>query len=200
MAQKFTDVQSAVEVLAEREMIGDKVYVRTNIRQKETVSTEGETLDKVWLYDETVYTTQEYIQLLETALANTTVMSDIMFVLNSEEGKIDDTTIAEHSSSFDTWRTNINYVQGNIRRHNGLLYRCVQNHTSQDDWTPDVSASLWTLIADPSEEWPEWSQPIGAHDDYAKGDKVAHDDKHWTSDVDDNVWEPGVYGWTEYVE
>lgn len=200
MAQKFTDVQSAVEVLAEREMIGDKVYVRTNIRQKETVSTEGETLDKVWLYDETVYTTQEYIQLLETALANTTVMSDIMFVLNSEEGKIDDTTMAEHSSSFDTWRTNINYVQGNIRRHNELLYRCVQDHTSQDDWTPDVSASLWTLIADPSEEWPAWSQPIGAHDSYMTGDKVSHADKHWTSEVNNNVWEPGVYGWTEYVE
>ena len=49
------------------------------------------------------------------------------------------------------------------------------------------------------EEWPEWIQPTGAHDAYAKDAKVTHKGKKWTSDVDANVWEPGVYGWTEYV-
>lgn len=29
------------------------------------------------------------------------------------------------------------------------------------------------------------------------GDKVAHNGKTWVSDVDNNVWEPGVYGWIE---
>ena len=47
------------------------------------------------------------------------------------------------------------------------------------------------------EEWPAWVQPTGAHDAYAKGAKVSHNDKHWISEVDDNTWEPGVYGWTE---
>ena len=50
---------------------------------------------------------------------------------------------------------------------------------------------------DPAEEWPEWSQPIGAHDAYAAGDKVSHNSKHWVSNVNANVWEPGVYGWDE---
>jgi hypothetical protein len=27
--------------------------------------------------------------------------------------------------------------------------------------------------------------------------KVSHNDKHWVSDYDNNVWEPGVFGWTE---
>ena len=43
----------------------------------------------------------------------------------------------------------------------------------------------------------DWSQPIGAHDAYSKNAKVSHNGKHWTSSVDSNVWEPGVYGWEE---
>ena len=42
-------------------------------------------------------------------------------------------------------------------------------------------------------------QPQGAADAYPKGAKVSHptSDRHWISDVDANVWMPGVYGWTE---
>lgn len=200
MAQKYTNVQSAVPVLAEREIIGDKVYVRTNIHQKETVSTEGETLEQIWVYDETVYTVAEYIQLLEDTLSNTSIVSDIMFVLTSEKGEIDATTMAEHSTSFETWREGISYVVGNIRRYHDILYKCIQAHTSQADWTPDVSVSLWSPVADPTDEWPEWSQPIGAHDAYSRGDKVSHNEGHWISNVDSNVWEPGVYGWDESNE
>lgn len=82
----------------------------------------------------------------------------------------------------------------------GKRIRCVQAHTSQADWTPDATASLWKKIGDPTEEWPAWSQPIGAHDAYNSGDKVSHNGKHWTSNIDANVWEPGVYGWTEVTE
>lgn len=51
----------------------------------------------------------------------------------------------------------------------------------------------------PSEEYPEWVQPTGAHDAYEQGAKVSHNGKKWTSDVGGNVWEPGVYGWTEVI-
>ena len=51
----------------------------------------------------------------------------------------------------------------------------------------------------PSEEYPEWVQPTGAHDAYAQGAKVSHNGKKWTSDIAANVWEPGVYGWTEVI-
>ena len=78
--------------------------------------------------------------------------------------------------------------------------RCVQAHTSQATWTPEDAASLWTRIADPAQEWPEWIQPTGAHNAYAKGAKVTHAGKRWVSDVDANTWEPGVYGWTEHIE
>lgn len=46
-------------------------------------------------------------------------------------------------------------------------------------------------------KYPAWVQPTGAHDAYNIGARVSHKDKHWTSDYDANVWEPGVYGWTE---
>lgn len=89
------------------------------------------------------------------------------------------------------------YFAGERVTYEGTYYRCIQNHTSQADWTPDAAVSLWVSISDPSEEYPEWKQPTGAHDAYNKGDKVSHNDKHWISDVDNNVWEPSVYGWTE---
>lgn len=101
---------------------------------------------------------------------------------------------------FPRWQTDHTYNIGDrvsyITTEAGL-YKCLQDHISQDDWTPDVAVSLWTKIADPSQEWPEWIQPTGAHDAYSKGDKVSHQNKHWISDVDNNTWEPGIYGWTE---
>lgn len=125
----------------------------------------------------------------------------IVFVTMAEAGSIDDTTAMEHADLFAEWVNLASYTTGQIRRYSdGKLYKCLQDHTAQADWTPDAATSLWVAIADPSEEWPAWSQPVGAHDAYATGAKVSHNEKKWTSDVDGNVWEPGVYGWTEYTE
>lgn len=126
-----------------------------------------------------------------------TMLASIAFVTLAELGSIDDVTAGEHAEVFSPWEPRVHYKAGSIRRFGDGLYRCVQDHTSQEDWTPDTAASLWARISDPAEEWPEWSRPVGAHDAYRKGDKVSHNGKHWTSDVDGNVWEPGVYGWTE---
>ena len=92
------------------------------------------------------------------------------------------------------------YAMDDRVNYNGTLYKCLQAHTSQASWNPADSPSLWVRVDDPSQEWPEWVQPTGSTDAYAKGAKVSHNDKHWISDVDGNVWEPGVYGWTEAVE
>lgn len=98
---------------------------------------------------------------------------------------------------YPLWVIGAEYAVDTVIRYEDALYRCVQAHTSQADWTPPSVPALWVAIADPSEEWPAWVQPTGAHDAYAMGAKVSHNDKHWTSDVDGNVWEPGAYGWTE---
>ncbi len=96
---------------------------------------------------------------------------------------------------FPMWKTATSYAIDARVQYNDILYKCVQAHISQSDWTPDVTPALWTQVS--LDEWPEWRQPTGAQDAYAKGDKVTHNDIHWTSDADANVWEPGVYGWTQ---
>lgn len=84
--------------------------------------------------------------------------------------------------------------------YNDLLYKCLQSHVSQASWTPSDAPSLWVRIDDPAEEWPEWRQPTGSTDAYANGAKVSHNGKHWISNVDNNTWEPGVFGWDEQIE
>jgi len=96
---------------------------------------------------------------------------------------------------FKPWRTNTSYTTGDRIQYNLTLYKCVQSHTSQSDWTPDVTPALWTEVS--LDEFPEWKQPIGAQDAYMKDDKVSHNGSHWISTVDSNVWEPGVYGWNQ---
>lgn len=125
------------------------------------------------------------------------LVDDIVFVTLCEQGMIDDVTATEHTEVFAQWESDVAYAVGNIRTYNEKLYKCVQAHTSQSDWTPDVVPALWTVIGDPAEEWPEWSQPLGAHDAYQIGDKVSCDGKHWVSNTANNVWRPGVYGWVE---
>lgn len=77
------------------------------------------------------------------------------------------------------------------------LYQVLQDHTSAEQWTPDTATSLYKKIGIAEDGTPEWVQPLGASDSYNKGDKVSHNDSIWVSDVDANVWEPGVYGWTK---
>lgn len=136
-------------------------------------------------------------ELLRADVDSLSVATSIAFVTLAETGSIDDVTAGEHPEMFAGWASDIAYAAGNIRRYGEQLYRCLQAHSSQTDWTPDKAVSLWTRIADPAEMWPEWSQPVGAHDAYAAGDQVSHNGIHWVSGIDGNIWEPGVYGWTE---
>ena len=75
------------------------------------------------------------------------------------------------------------------------LYKVIQAHTSQADWTPDTAASLYKKIGFTDEGVSSWTQPLGATDAYMKGDVVSFENQLWKSTVDNNVWQPGVYGW-----
>lgn len=136
-------------------------------------------------------------ELLKSRQNSAEVVNSVTFVALAENGTIDDVTATEHTDLFSPWVAGIVYKVGDLRQYENNLYRCVQAHTSQADWQPDITQSLWTKVGDPTEEYPEWSQPIGSHDAYNIGDKVSFDSKHWVSDVDANVWQPGVYGWSE---
>ena len=110
---------------------------------------------------------------------------------------LDDATALTGVELFPSWKL-IAYSVGDRVQYNGVLYKCIQSHTAQSDWTPDVTPALWVVVT--VEEWPEWVQPTGAQDAYAKDSKVTHNGKKWISSYDANVWEPGVYGWEEYKD
>ena len=96
---------------------------------------------------------------------------------------------------FPKWETGKAYKLGDRVQYNDLLYKCVQAHTSQDNWTPDQTPALWVRTS--TDEWPEWIQPTGAQDAYNKGDKVTYKGEHYISLIDGNVYSPEAYpaGW-----
>lgn len=100
-------------------------------------------------------------------------------------------------SVYPAWKEGVQYTKADRVLYNGVLYEVLMEHTSQTDWTPEVAHSLFAkvLIPDP-DVIPEWEQPDSTNP-YKKGDKVTHNGKTWVSTVDNNVWEPGVYGWEE---
>lgn len=111
--------------------------------------------------------------------------------LTDEEG-------LEFVDLFPNWVVGKSYQINDRVKYGELLYKCVQAHTSQGNWSPDLTPALWMRVS--IEDWPEWIQPTGAQDAYMSGDRVSHNNKHWVSTADNNVWEPGVYGWEEHTE
>lgn len=109
----------------------------------------------------------------------------------------DDETALDYPELIQPWQPGTDYAADQRVNHSGTLYKCLQDHTSQADWTPDAAPSLWAKVLIPdSSIIPEWEQPDSTNP-YMAGDKVTHNGKTWVSDIDNNVWEPGVFGWTE---
>lgn len=100
---------------------------------------------------------------------------------------------------YPTWKVGVDYVTGDRVLYNDILYKVLQDHTSQETWTPDVASSLFAKVLIPDENIiPEWEQPDSTNP-YMKGDKVTHNGKTWVSIIDNNVWEPGVANTWEEV-
>lgn len=98
---------------------------------------------------------------------------------------------------YPEWKVETAYEVGERIIHNDVLYKVLTAHTSQADWTPDVAVSLFAKVLIVDENViSAWEQPDSTNP-YMIGDKVSHNSKTWVSIVDNNVWEPGVYGWDE---
>lgn len=122
-------------------------------------------------------------------------------IIEQASASLPDETALEGVELFPAWTLDRAYNAGQRVRYGNKLYRCEQAHTSQSDWTPPKTPALWTEVSKPG-EIPEWKQPTGAQDAYNLGDRVRYPDAGgdvWVSTVDNNVWEPGVYGWEKEV-
>lgn len=167
------------------------VYVHTNIKQRE---------DGFFEYHEYQYELAEFLASFVPQLER------LVSLVTSTLEIFTDSIKMEIADLYPHWATNRSYTAGEIIK-SGLnkdgetqLYQVIQNHVSQADWLPKDTPALYKAIGFTEDEIPIWTQPLGATDAYVKGDKVAHNEKIWTSEVDGNVWEPGVYGWTEVTE
>ena len=117
-------------------------------------------------------------------------------IIESQMQTAPDATAVEAVTLYPHWKPDTDYEVGYRVQYNGILYSVLTAHTSQSDWTPDAAPSLFAkvLIPDP-EQIPEWEQPESTNP-YMTGDKVMYEGKVWVSDMDNNVWVPGEYGWT----
>lgn len=119
---------------------------------------------------------------------------------------LDDERAMEVATIYDPWNAGKTYTVGEFVTYgeNGVgdpqLYKVVQTHTSQTDWTPDKTASLYTAIGIDDEGYPVWSQPTGAHDAYNTGDIVDYNGTLYKSLINGNTTVPGTDEryWTIY--
>lgn len=141
---------------------------------------------------------QENINSVETRVS---VPLSIAFVKMVEKGEIDEITASENANMFINWSEAGSYNINDYRTYEGKLYKCVQAHTSQNDWTPDTATSLWKEVGITESGIAEWSQPISSADAYMIDDEVMYNGVHYRSTIDNNVWSPEAYpqGW-EVVE
>ena len=108
---------------------------------------------------------------------------------------VEDNMALRMTKFYPEWAAGVDYATGYKVQHSGTLYKCVQAHTSQADWTPDATPALWVKVS--LDEYPEWVQPTGTHNAYNIGDKVTYNGQHYVCTADGNIYAPDVYGWEE---
>lgn len=124
-------------------------------------------------------------------------------LLEERTESMTDEEILNYPDFVEKWKSGKSYSVGKRLEYNGTIYKVLQDHTSQDDWTPDVASSLFAKVLIPDKNAiPEWEQPDSTNG-YSTGDNVTHNGKTWESLVDNNVWEPGAIGteslWKEVI-
>lgn len=114
----------------------------------------------------------------------------------------------EIATVYPAWEAGRAYAVGDIISYgtnsvgDPQLYKVVQGHTSQSDWTPDATPALYDAFGLDDGGYPIWSQPTGAHDAYNTGDIVNYNGTLYISLIDGNSWSPDAYpdGWEVYKE
>lgn len=112
----------------------------------------------------------------------------------------DDKEALEVQALYKQWNKQIGKTLqvGEYINHNDILYKVLQQHVVQDNWSPDASPSLFAkVLVDPTGETIlDWQQPDSTNA-YMKGDKVRFEGHIYVSAIDNNVWSPTAYpaGW-----
>lgn len=169
--------------------------------EAEMRQTEADTDERLESLEETTRQQAEELKKVKEEIENgggnlpDTYMSVFTMAKMSAEEITNDEQALKVSDLYDAWSgEGVAYKTGKYLRYNNILYKVLQNHTSQADWTPDTASSLCAkVLTDPDGKVLPWEQPNSTNP-YKKGDRVTHKGKTWESLVDSNVWEPGAVG------
>ena len=125
------------------------------------------------------------------------MMQAVRRMLDNSVEELSDEDALNVAALFPTWASKMGEAVNVGERYwyDGRLWKVIQAHTVQEDWTPDTAVSLFVEVS--IDEWPQWVQPTGASDAYNTGDKVTFEGVHYVSLIDGNVWSPSVNpsGW-----
>ena len=72
--------------------------------------------------------------------------ADLVAFLKAARLTADDNTALTGMELYPVWAVGIAVAKDSRYQYNGKLYKVVQAHTTQADWTPDITPALWTVI------------------------------------------------------
>ena len=110
---------------------------------------------------------------------------------------LSDEDALEAINLFESWHPATQQVKDQRVNYDGVLYKCLQAHTSQDAWTPTAAPSLWAKVLIPDANVvPEWEQPDSTNA-YQIGDHVMFEGQEYECVIANNIWSPAAYpaGW-----
>lgn len=187
--------------------VDGKIHIRVVedgkvVYKEELISTPTqEDLDKM----EATKTSVELKELAVTAMMMTLAGEEVSESKKAYQvrlNSVSDNVALFMTTLYPSWSIERTYKVGERITYNNVLYKVLQDHTSQENWKPDVSSSLFAkVIRQVGEEIPEWQQP-SAENAYMQGDKVCFNNKIYESLIDNNVWSPEAnpQGWKEVVK
>lgn len=121
------------------------------------------------------------------------IVEAVKKMLASSVEDLTDEEALEVAALFATWASKIgqSVTAGERLWYDTKLYKVIQPHTVQQEWTPDITPALYVEVS--IEEWPEFVQPTGAQDAYNTGDKVTFEGQHYICQMDNCTWSPSAY-------
>ena len=152
----------------------------------------------MYVKDNQIYArTDEELALAEVGIKSVEEASELRQELNEIVSNMTDEEAVERAILFSNWVSGKAYSVGERVRYGGRIFKVLQAHTSQDDWTPSRAPSLFAEVLTSEDGEPqEWVQPSSTNP-YLTGDKVIYNGLVYESLIDNNTWSPADYpdGW-----
>ena len=153
----------------------------------------GVTADQVYVFDDSVVIT-EGMELTHNLIAQSLPLDRFVSVSAEEalpnaiglllrlavaDGRVTDSELLRIQPALEgrLWQPGLDVKVGDVYTFGEFLWRCLQDHTTQGTWTPDLVPALWRKVEIISEDAVRvWTAGI----DYIIGDEVAYPDENGT--------------------